>query len=151
MKKNILIVVLLSVVFLAGCAGMKMVDNPPVKIVLDVSGKTQNQLYSSAKSWLVESHAGIIADADKDTGRIIGYGSVRDSMEQDKFTLRMDAQNGKLIMTFSDFHFIPWDRSIGASHGIYIQHNLDKANAVAHQLSDDLFKYATKQSASDQR
>jgi hypothetical protein len=167
MKNFLLMAAALVIAVLAGCADMKIAENAnqPIEIVLEAPGKTQGQLYSSAKSWMAETRtAGMsVDDADKDSGRIIvsgkaafpcdGFMDCR--LKNDtyiKFSLRIDTKDGKIRMTYTnlvkssprDEHRIHEydDRAIVA------QGDLDAAKRGAQVLSNELLSYATKQSAS---
>jgi hypothetical protein len=157
MKKVILaVVLLLGVVSLPAFAGFfsdfiengKRVENPgqPIEVIVEVTGKTQSQLYSTAKSWIGESRIMEITDADKDSGRIVGKGEVGNSQQSNSFSLRIDTKDGKIRLTFSDFFFR--DQGIPPS-GIVSKGDLKRANNIANILSQKLRVYATQQAVSD--
>jgi hypothetical protein len=157
MKKSILVGVLLSFVSVTAYAGLfdlsefKKIDNPnqPIEIILEVPGQTQTQLFSTVKAWIAEHHIAEITDTDKEAGRIISEGYVESSVERDAFALRIDTKNDKARMTFTNFYFRQLFTTGGTSHGVYNQHDLNKATAIAHQVSDDFSKYVTKKVTSD--
>jgi hypothetical protein len=152
MKKSIL-VGMLSIVSLAGCADLedyKEIKNPnrPIEVIYDLPGKTQSQIFSAAKSWLAESHLGEATDIDKDSGRIVSQGSVGNSIETDSYTLRIDAKNGKVKMTYTNFYFRQLYKEGGPSHAVFCQHDLNRATEITKQISDQFLLYATTQSTS---
>ncbi len=158
MKKVLFVAVLVSVVSSSAFAGLfpdfadfKKIDNPnrPIEFILEVPGKTQSQLYSAAKSWLGEVRILATSDDDKESGRIVGSGGVTGSLEEDDFSLRIDTKDGKIRMSFTNFYFRQLQRSGGTSHGVYDQHDLNKATDIAKGLSDKLQQYATQQAASN--
>jgi hypothetical protein len=71
------------------------------------------------------------------------------SLEQDSFSLRIDTQNGKVKMTYSNFYFRQLAASGGTSHGVYNQHDLDQATAIARKWGDVFSAYLKNQSDSD--
>ncbi len=166
-------------VALTACAEMKIVENAnqPIEIVMDAPGKTKNQLFSSAKSWVAETRIAQMetVDADKDSNRIVVKGNgarpcdgTLDCMNHRDdtigFTLRIDTKDGKIKMTYTNLAFHspvrddPKNRNVilstlhtrdGDAYAPGItQGDLDAANKGAQALGNELLTYTTKQSAS---
>ena len=170
MKKLFLIVVMLV---LAGCAGMERAADAgkPIEFVLDVPGKTKDQLFSASKSWIAEtfvSGKSVIDDADKDSGRIIAKGNIKHPCEQAHgclmnvsigFTLRIDTRDGKLKATYTNATVIhpPTNGyavgmtyvqgSAGSESAIFMTGDLADAKKAFKNLSDELQHYAANESA----
>ncbi len=122
-------------------------EAPPIEFILDVQGKTQGQIYSTAKSWIGESHVVEINDADKDSGRIVGVGIREFYDHQIYFTLRIDTKDNKIKMTFTNFQFL--QNGYANPRGIYSKGDLIKATEIAKKRTDEFLEYANKQAVSD--
>jgi hypothetical protein len=154
MKKHVLLFGLLTTISLVGCADLddyKPIKDPnrPIEVIYELPGKTQAQIFSAAKSWLAESHLGEATDIDKDSGRIVSQGSVGNSLETDSYTLRIDAKNGKVKMTYTNFYFRQLYTSGGPSHAVLTTHDLNQATDIVKKISDKFYQYATSQATSN--
>lgn len=168
MKKLILIVVALV---MTGCAGMERAEDAdkPIEFVLEVPGKTQEQLFSASKSWIAEtfvSGKSVIDDADKDSGRIIAKGRVKHPCEAASacgsdsigFTLRIDIKDGKIRTTYTNATDITPPTSgyrygltyvagtPETEHRIWMVGHLTDAKKAFKSLSDELQRYAASES-----
>ena len=168
MKKLMVMVVMLV---MAGCAGLDRAPdaNKPIEFVLDVPGKTKDQLFSASKSWIAEtfvSGKSVIDDADKDSGRIIAKGRIKHPCVKgfacgDKligFTLRIDTKEGKLRTVFTNptvytppksGHMLVLTYIKGTPEGeysIWADGDLADAKKAFGVLSDELQRYIASES-----
>lgn len=169
MKKLMIIVVMLGLV---GCAGLDRAPDAdkPIEFVLDVPGKTKDQLFSASKSWIAEtfvSAKSVIDDADKDSGRIIAKGRIKHPCVKGfacggkliGFTLRIDTKDGKLRTTFTNptvytpsesGHWLGLTYIKGtpeSEHAIWADGDLADAKNALKTLGAELQRYAVDESA----
>jgi hypothetical protein len=170
MKKLILIALTLIVV---ACAGIERSADAgkPIEYILDVPGKTKDQLFSASKSWIAEtfvSGKSVIDDADKDSGRIVAKGQVKHPCGEQShacgdeyigFILRLDTKEGKIRMTFTDATVISPATSgnlVGVAyiagqpetrHPVWMVGELADTKKAFKALSDSLQSYAANDSA----
>lgn len=159
--------ILVLLLALSGCAGSERAEdaNKPIEFVLDAPGKTQSQLYSSAKTWVAEtfvSGKAVIDEADKDSGRIIAKGRIKrpckglDCVANGGnligFMLRIDTKDGKIRMTFINPTIIEKGKMIGTSYSppsedfIWHKGDMDAAKIAFNTLRDELQHYVDNES-----
>ena len=174
--KLIKLCVLAVLIALSGCASMERVENAgkPIEFVLDVPGKTKDQLFSASKSWIAETFVSgktVIDDADKDSGRIIAKGNIKKPCSGMQciaesewiigFTLRIDIKDGKLRTTYTNptvitlpeaGHYVGLTYIAGSSGSespVSLRGELDDATKGFKSLSDELKNYALKEAAAN--
>jgi len=120
MKK--ILVVLVGVAVLAGCAGMTgqrlSAEDASVEKVYEAPGLTQKQIYDGARLWIAQTFKDakkVIELEDPEAGIIIGNGNMAyPATDAEKlwvlkdervfFSIRIDTKDGKFRMRFSEIH-----------------------------------------------
>lgn len=149
---NIIKVIALSIIItLTGCAGMQPAKQTSIENVIDVPGRSKDQIYTATKIWIAEnfnSAKAVIEDDDKAGGRIIGNGSVKypcsgiNCLGRDgwllKFTMRVDTKDQKFKVTFTNIVLsVPSGTYRGFERAL-LQDEFDESQPVLADLSSKL-------------
>lgn len=113
--KQIKSAIMIATILLTSCAGMEPAKESSIESVVDIPGRTKDQIYSSTKIWIAEnfhSAKAVIEDDDRAAGRVIGNGLIQYpcsgisclGKEDWKigFTMRVDIKDQKFRITFSN-------------------------------------------------
>ena len=165
MFKYVCICFLLSFV---GCAGMQVLPegDKTVTSVVDIPGKTKDQIYIGAKTWIAETFrsAKAVVEVDsKEDGLIIGNGNIPypcagasdcigTSTFKVGFTMKCEIKDAKYRVIFSNIRILTPGQAGVYSPGdnpIYWQKDMDKIKPRLLQLSDELASSIKGQSKSD--
>jgi Domain of unknown function (DUF4468) with TBP-like fold len=172
MKNGILVVALISIAFLTGCAEFTLAKNAndPIVIVLKAPGKTQNQLHSATRSWFAGAHrndSGEIINADPKgsfvaqvvTADMPCEGAVNCLKMKNamlSYKLRIDAKDGEIKMIYTDFVKADAPAIVsgssyrqGREHAIAFQSDLDAINYGTRLWGNELLAYVTKKQSVD--
>lgn len=125
MKTRKIIMMLLALSILSGCAGMKPLteEQKTIQRVVVVEGVTKDVIFEGVKMWIAEnfrSAKAVLEYQDKESGRIIGNGKmdypcsgiecVAKSDWDVLFTMRVDVKDGKFRLSFTNLQ-LSWPAS----------------------------------------
>lgn len=154
--------------FFAGCAGMQVLPetDKTVTAVVDIPGKTKDQIYIGAKTWIAEtfrSAKAVIEVDSKEDGLIIGNGNIpypcagaADCLGAGTFkvgfTMKCEIKDAKYRVIFSNIRILtPGQAGVHSSgdNPIYWQKDMDKIRPKLLELSDELASSIKGKSKSD--
>lgn len=154
-----------AMIALTGCAGLEPAKESSIESVIDVPGRTKEQIYSATKIWIAEtfnSAKAVIEDDDKESGRVIGNGLIQYpcsgfacfAKEDWKlgFTMRVDIKDQKFKITFLNLRFsMPPSRSgmffVPGTERNVLQGEFDDARPALLALSEQLRAAIEKEQA----
>jgi hypothetical protein len=125
MRSGTAFAVVVMVALFAGCAGMRPVaeTDRTFEGIFEAPGATKDQIYSATKMWIAEnfrSAKAVIEYDNKDDGTLIGNGIIPyscsgmgclgRSKSRVPFTMRVDADEGRFRLTFSNLR-LTWPMS----------------------------------------
>lgn len=145
---------------LSGCAGMQPAKESSIESVVDVPGRTKEQIYVATKIWIAEtfhSAKAVIENDDKEAGRVIGNGIIAYPCNgigcfgkegwKIGFTMRVDTKDQKFRLTFSNITFImPPSTYVpsGLERGV-LQEEFDNARPALLDLGKQLLAAIEKE------
>ncbi len=155
-----------GLIFLTGCATTPPIpeENKTFNKIVEAKGKTKDEIYISAKSWLAEtfkSSKAVIEVDSKEDGLIIGNGIIPypctglECMGREgwkvPFTMKIEIKENKFKMTFSNILLsTPGQAGVypPSTNPIYRQGDLDKIKPELLKLTEQLSIAITKKEES---